>query len=126
MPSRRTILSIVRTVVYVVLTIVLAMWHAKITGFGDAVLAGALLGDYLTWAIWSILELPENLLHGSYEAGVNLVFGILLFRLANFDMSSDLTGELAAVMFLACLLVGGVKSFCLGVVFAEKELEDDE
>ena len=126
MPSKRTVLSIIRSVLYAVLAVTLALWHAKVTGFADAILAGAVIGDYATWLIWSLIELPENLLHGSYEAAVNLFFGVLLFRMANFNLGADLNGELMAVMFLSCLLVGGVKSFCLGIVFVEEELEDDD
>ena len=35
-------------------------------------------------------------------------------------------GEFLGVMFLAFLLVVGVKVFYLGVIFVEEELEDDD
>jgi hypothetical protein len=126
LPSRQTVLSIIRTVVYAAVVVVLALRRAEIKAPVDAVLAGAILGDYLTWLVWAVVELPENLLHGCYEAGVNLVFGMLFFRMGNINLSADITGELMAIGFLACLLTVGVKSFFIGMVFIEKEIEDDD
>ena len=123
MPSKRTVLSIIRSVVYAVLAVTLALWHAKVNGFADAILAGAVLGDYATWLVWSLMELPDNLLHGSYEAAVNLLFGVLLFRMANFNLGADLNGELMAGMFLSGLLAGGVKSYYLGIVYWKRRLK---
>ena len=126
LPSRRTVHSILRTVAYAGLAIGLALWRGEIKGNLDAVLAGAILGDYVTWLIWSILELPEHLFHGCYDTAVNLVFGLLIFRLGNLHLTADVTGELMATTFLTCLLVGGIKSFCLGMVYIEDEIEDDD
>ena len=126
MPRPRTILSIIRTVVYACLTVFLALWPREVKGIGDAVLVGAVCGDYLTWLIWSVIELPENLLHGSYELCVNTFFGLLVYRFGNIGMSADVNSELIAVMFLSFLLVTGVKAFYLGVVFVEEDLEDDD
>ena len=125
MPSRRTILSIIRTVVYACLAVVLALWRGEVTGIADAVLAGALYGDYVTWLIWSVIELPENLLHGCYDVCVYTFFAVLVYRMRKIDLSADVNGELLAVMFLAFLLVIGVKIVYLTFVFVEKELEDD-
>ncbi len=126
MPRRRTILSIIRTVVYGCIAVVLALWRGEIRGFTDAILVGAVCGDYLTWLIWSVIELPENLLHGCYEVCVNTLFGLLIFRMGNINLRADVNAELTAVMFLAFLLVSGVKAFCLSVVFVEQEIEDDD
>jgi hypothetical protein len=126
MPRRRTILSVVRTIVYAFLAIILALWHGEIKGNMDAILVGGVWGDYLSWLIWSVIELPEDLLHGSYEACVNILFGLLVYRMGNFSMTEDVTGEITAVMFLAFLLVIAVKVFYLGVVYVEEEIEDDE
>jgi hypothetical protein len=126
MPSRRTILSIIRTVVYACLTVFLALWRGEVKGIADAVLAGAIAGDYLTWLIWSVIELPDNLLHGCYEACVNILFGLLVYRVGNIGLRADVDGELLGVMFLAFLLTIGVKVFYLGVIFVEEEIEDDD
>ena len=126
MPSRRTILSIIRTVVYGCIAVALALWHGEIRGNTDAVLVGAVCGDYLTWLVWSVIELPENLLHGCYDVCVNTLFGLLVYRMADINLSADMNGEFVAVMFLAFLLVTGVKVFYLGVVFMEEGIEDDE
>lgn len=123
---RRTILSVIRTVVYACLAIILALWHGEIKGNTDAILVGGMWGDYLTWLIWSVIELPEDLVHGSYEASLNILFGLLVYRMGNINLTGDLTGEHTAVMFLAFLLVIGVKVFYLSVIFVEKEIEDDE
>jgi hypothetical protein len=126
LPSRRTVLSIIRTVVYAALAIGLALWRGEIKGLGDAALAGAIFGDYMTWVVWTVIELPEYLFHGCYEACVNLVFGVLLFRMGNMTLAADVTGELMAVMFLAGLLVAGIKIFGYGMIFIEEEIEDDD
>ena len=125
-PSRRTILSIIRTVVYACLVVVLALWHGEVKGPADAVLAGALLGDYLTWLIWSVIELPENLLHGCYDIGVYTFFALLVSRMRKIDLRGDMNGEFMAIMFLAFLLVIGIKILYLTVVFAERELLEDD
>ena len=57
---RRTILSVIRTIVYACLTIILALWHGEIKGNTEAILVGGMWGDYLTWLIWSVIELPED------------------------------------------------------------------
>ena len=126
MPSRRTILSIIRTVVYGCLAVALALWRGDIKGNTDAVLVGALLGDYLTWFVWTVIELPENLLHGGYDVCVNILFGLLVFRMGNINLRADVNMEFTAVMFLAFLLVTGIKIFYLSVVFVEEDIEDDE
>jgi hypothetical protein len=125
-PSRRTILSIIRTAAYACLVVVLALWHGEVKGTADAVLAGALYGDYLTWLIWSVIELPENLLHGCYDVCVYTFFALLVSRMRKIDLSADMNGEFLAIMFLAFLLVIGIKILYLTVVFAEKELLDDD
>jgi hypothetical protein len=126
MLSRRTIISIIRTVVYGCLAVFLALWHGEIKGNTDAVLVGALCGDYLTWLVWSVIELPENLLHGCYDVCVNTLIGLLVYRMAGINLGTDTNGEFMAVMFLAFLLVTGVKVFYLSIVFVEEDLEDDE
>jgi hypothetical protein len=125
MPRRRTILSIIRTVVYGCLTVFLALWHGEVKGVPDAILAGAIAGDYLTWLVWSVIELPDDLLHGCYDACVNTLFGLLVYRLGNIGLRADVNGELLGVMFLAFLLMIGIKIFYLSVLYVEKELEDD-
>jgi hypothetical protein len=126
MPSRRTILSIVRTVVYGCLAVFLALWRGEIKGLTDAVLVGALCGDYLTWLVWSVIELPENLLHGCYDVCVNTLIGLLVYQMAGINLGGDTNGEFVAVMFLAFLLVTGVKAFYLSVVLVEEGIEDDD
>ena len=124
--SRRTILSIVRTVVYACLVVVLALWQGEVKGPADAVLAGALYGDYLTWVIWSFIELPENLLHGCYDLCLYTFFALLVSRMRKIDLSADMDGEFLAIMFLAFLLVIGIKILYLTFLFAEKEILDDD
>lgn len=124
--SRRTILSIIRTVLYACLLVVLALWHGEVKGTADAVLAGALYGDYLTWLIWSFIEFPENFLHGCYDLCLYTFFAMLVSRMRKIDLSADMNGEFLAIMFLAFLLTIGIKILYLTVVFAEKELLEDD
>ena len=126
LPARRTVLSIIRTAAYACIAVGIALWRGEIKGLADAALAGAIFGDYLTWVVWTVIELPEYLFHGCYEACVNLVFGVLFFRMGNINLTADVTGELMAVMFLTGLLVAGIKTFCYGIVFIEEEIEDDD
>lgn len=126
MPQRRTILSIIRTVVYGSIAVVIAFWHGEIKGYADAILVGAVCGDYVSWLVWNLIELPENLVHGCYEACLNTLFCLLIWRTGNVNLSADVSTEFTAVMFLAFLLVCGIKSVCLGVVFVEEEIEDDD
>ena len=108
------------------LAIILALWRGEITGFTDATPVGAVCGDYLTWLVWSVIELPENLLHGCYEVCVNTLFALLIFGMGDNNLRADLNAEFTAVMFLAFLLVSGIKAFCLSVVFVERELDDED
>ncbi|HUJ72607.1 MAG TPA: hypothetical protein VLZ30_10200 [Verrucomicrobiae bacterium] len=111
--------------VYAGVTVVLAFWHREIKGITDAILVGAVCGDYLTWLVWSVIELPENLLHGCYEVCANTLFGVLIFRMGDIDLG-NLNAEFTGVMFLACLLVSGIKAFWLGAIFVEQEIDDDD
>ena len=124
--SRRTILSIIRTVVYACLAVILALWHGEVRGIPDAILAGALYADYSTWLIWSVIELPENLLHGCYDVCVYTFFAVLVTRMRKIDLSADMNGEFLGIMFLSFLLVIGIKIIYLTVIFVEKEFEDDD
>jgi hypothetical protein len=126
MPSRRTILSIIRTAVYGCLAVFLALRHGEIKGFTDAILVGAVSADYLTWLIWSVIELPENLIHGCYEVCANTLFGLFIFRMGGSGLTSDVNADFLAVTFLVFLLVCGVKAFTLGVIFVEEEIDDDD
>lgn len=112
--------------VYAGVTVVLAFWHREIKGITDAILVGAVCGDYLTWLVWSLIELPENLIHGCYEVCVNTLFGLLVWRMGDINLSANMSTEFTAVMFLAFLLASGIKIFWLSVVFVEEEIEDDD
>ena len=125
-PSRRTILSIIRTVLYACLLVVIALWNGEVKGPADAVLAGALYADYLTWLIWSLIELPENLLHGCYDICVYTFFALLVSRMRKIDLSADMSAESLGIMFLAFLSVAGIKILYLTVAFAERELIEDD
>ena len=126
MPHRRTIVSILRTVAYAGLCVVMYFKAGAIRGVGDALLAGAILADYVTWFIWSIIALPAYLAHGCYEAGIHIAVALVLVKMAHIDLSTDSTGELAGVMFVAFLIVGAAKICYLEFVYVEDEIVDDE
>lgn len=103
--SERTLVSLARTSVYGILAGFFA-FHGS-TQVLDAAILGAVLADFITWTVRSLLELPENLLHGGYDAAVNLAFASFFFRVANFEITDD--GSSVAVAFMTFMLVLGVK-----------------
>ena len=60
MPIRpRTLASAFRTAIYGAACSLFALTEAQAEVFVDAVLVGAILADYLTWLIRTLLQLPS-------------------------------------------------------------------
>jgi hypothetical protein len=121
--SPRTLVSVFRTLLYGGVAALFALTQAEATQLLDGVVLGAVLADYVTWFLRSAVQLPANLLHGCYEAGVNMLFAWLLFRAVDFRITDD--GSTVAVAFLAFMLVLGVKAAYYGVQSVQRNLEED-
>ena len=119
--SPRTLVSVLRTAVYAGLAGVFALTRAEAATLLDAAVLGAVLADYVTWFLRSLMRLPAHLLHGGYDAAVNLFFGWLLFRAVDVRVTDD--GSSLAVAFLAFMLVLGVKVAWYGVESVQRGLD---
>lgn len=122
----RTIITILRTMFFGGMLVFVASRSSKVVGEWDAAVWGGMFADYVTWFIWSFLMLPRHLMHGAYEAGLNIFLGILFSRAAPLDFHGDDGGNLLACFAIAFLLVFAVKLCCLSVTWAEEMLNDDD
>ena len=105
--SERTLVSILRTAILGGVGAMFALSHAEATHILDAIVLGAVLADFITWLARSLMELPENILHGGYDAAVNLGFAGFYFHIAQLNTADDGTSLMAA--FVAFMLVLGAK-----------------
>jgi hypothetical protein len=80
MVSPRTICSASRTGVYGTLAAVFSINDPHTLQVLEAVLIGAILGDFFTWAMRSLIKLPTELWHGVYDGAINLVCGALIYQ----------------------------------------------
>lgn len=107
MVSPRTISSATRTGIYGALATLFSITDPHSLELLNAAILGCVLGDYGTWLAYSLIALPEELLHGTYDAVINTVFGMYVFRFL--DTSQVFRGEAIAVGFAACLLMMAIK-----------------
>ena len=109
MLAPRTIVTALRTALYGGLAGWLAITSDQAKELLDAVLFGAVLGDYLTWALRSIALLPYYVWHKSWEACVHVAFGYAFFRLGGFKLNDDI--QYVIIAFFVFLLVAAMKLF---------------
>jgi hypothetical protein len=121
--SERTVVSLVRTAFYLLLAVLVANGRAEEALYLKALVAGAVLADFITWFAKSLMDLPEHLLHGGYDAAVNLLFAIWFFRGADFNLGDD--GGLMAAAFLTFTLVMGSKVGWYALEKIRADLEAD-
>lgn len=120
--SPRTWVSAARTAVYGTVASALALSQAEATQLVEGVILGAVLADYVTWFVRSVFQLPSHLLHGFYEAGVNVFFGWLLFETLGPQSGDD--GSTIAIAFVAFMLVLAVKTAYYGLESVQRTLGD--
>ena len=121
--SRRTLISAARTTFYGVVATMFAINHAETAQLLDAAILGAVLADYVTWLVRSLMQLPENLLHGGYDAIINLAFACFFFQVAHFEITDD--GSAVAAAFMTFMLVLGVKAGYYGLQSVQKVMSED-
>lgn len=120
--SPRTVVSLLRTAAYAGAAALLALTPAEASVLLDGAILGAVLADYVTWFLRSLVQLPAHLAHGSYEAAVNLLFGWFLFRTVDFRLTDD--GSSLAIAFLSFMLVLGVKVAYYAVQSVQQSLDE--
>ncbi|MBM4143956.1 MAG: hypothetical protein FJ225_10260 [Lentisphaerae bacterium] len=111
----RTFASVFRTAVLGGTATAVAVTDAGTVEFVDALLFGAILGDYVTWLIRGLVTMPGHILNGCYEAVLNVAFGWFIFRFCRLQPPSD--PQWAAVSFLAFMTMLGIKLILYGTAF---------
>jgi hypothetical protein len=122
-PAERLLASALRTAFYGGTATVLAITRSEATQLLDAIILGIVLADFITWLIRSVMALPDHLLHGGYDALVNIAFACFFFRIASFQANDDGTSMAAA--FVAFMLVLGIKVGYYGVQSIQSNLAED-
>jgi len=107
MVNPRTIISATRTGIYGTLAALFSITDPHALQMLEAAILGCVLADYSSWLIYSLIALPEELLHGAYDAIINILFGMFFFRFV--DTSKVFEGEALAVGFIALLAVMAIK-----------------
>ncbi len=121
--SERTIQSIVRTAFYGLLAYLVATGRGEMADYLKALVVGAVLADFITWFARRLIELPEHLLHGGYEAAVNLAFAAWFFHFADLKFGGD--GGPIGAAFLTFTLVMGAKVGWFALQKIQADLEAD-
>ena len=103
MVNPRTIMSATRTGAYGTLAALFSITDPHALQMLEAAILGCVLADYGTWLIYSLIALPEELWHGAYDAVINTLFGMFLFRYV--DTSKVFESEAMAVGIAACQLM---------------------
>ena len=113
----RTLISVIRTSIYGCLGAFLAISNAEAKSVVDAMVVGAVMADFMTWLIMSIIFLPDNLAHGCYEGCINLLFALFLFHFGYVGGALNLAGQSMAIAFLVFMLVLGLKTAWYAVIY---------
>ena len=123
MIAPRTISSVLRTAIYGAVAGLFALSNAEAGKLIDAALVGAILGDYVTWLIRSLMLLPSDIWHGCYDALFNILVGWFMFHMCRIQPTSD--GETIGVAFASFMAVMLVKLLYYGVSLVTAS-DDDE
>jgi hypothetical protein len=105
--TERTLVSALRTAIYGAVATLFGLTHNEAAPLLDGLILGAVMADFLTWLIRSVVQLPEHILHGAYDTAVNLAFACFFFHVASFQIDDDGTRIMAA--FTAFFVVFGGK-----------------
>ncbi|MCX7008950.1 MAG: hypothetical protein NTY53_17175 [Kiritimatiellaeota bacterium] len=122
MVNPRTIISATRTGVYGTLAALFSITDPHSVQILEAAILGCVLADYSTWLMHSLIALPEELWHGTYDAVINTLFGIFLFRFV--DTSKVFEGEALGVGFIAFMAIMAIKVVFYAVDYL-RDFEED-
>ncbi len=121
----RTLTSALRTFVYGVVTGLFAINPDQAVPLVDGIFIGAVLADFVTWFIRSLILLPSQIWHGLYDTAINLFFAWIIYHY--FSSNFKLDTETYSIACLAFLLVAGIKTAYYSLNLIEKMfLSDDE
>lgn len=105
--TERTLVSVFRTAIYGTVAALFGLAHNEAAQILDGLILGAVLADFLTWLIRSVVQLPEHVTHGAYDTVVNVAFACFFFHVASFTVNDDGTSIMFA--FTAFFVVLGLK-----------------
>lgn len=123
LPNARTLASAARTAVYGCAAVALTFFRIETDPLLDAVIIGALTADYVTWMARSLMMLPDELLHGAYDALVNILFAVLLFNVHPFNQHYDAEGFATGAFVFFLVVVA--KAVCYSVEYINYALSDE-
>lgn len=104
--------TVIRIAFYLVLTTLLFLFSRAKSDIISGLITGMLVADYLTWFCFTIPTIWERIEDGAWEALVNIVAGVAIFRFCRIDVPR--TDEGLAVVFIAFLATFAVKTAFLG------------
>lgn len=122
--ASQTVAAVYRTFLFSIMGFCFALKPDQCVQFVDGALVGAVLADYLTWFIHSLARLPSQVLHGSYNLAINLVFGWVTFHYLGPVWHGDT--DTTALACLSFLLVGGLKVSYYSLEYIQETFLDDD
>ncbi len=107
----RTLVAAIRTSLYGSVAAFFALSGAEAKSLVDGIVIGAVLADFLTWLVMSIVSLPGHLAHGVYEACLYLAFALCLIQFGGCGHLAELDEGTLSVAFPVFMLVLALKGF---------------
>ena len=97
-----------RTLFYAGLALLLYWGHRRESVTLSAVVIGVTLADYLTWLAFAIVEMPDYLAEGAWDAVGNVAATVAIFHYGGVNVPRDPDAVFPGFMsFLVVLLVKG-------------------
>lgn len=119
----RTLLAAMRTMIYGGLAALVGLTDIETIQVLEAAVLGAVMADYVTWLVRSLLRLPGEIGSACYEAAVNIVFAWFLIRTVDFQF--DPSGQTSVAAFLSFLLMTVIKMAFYGAQYVQETLAED-
>jgi hypothetical protein len=113
-----------RTFLFSVLGFCFAWKPEQCVQFLDGAVVGAVLADYLTWFIHSLIQLPRQVLRGCFSAVISFIFGWVVFHYLGPVWQGD--AETTALAAMSFLLIGSIKVIYYSLGYITSAFIDDE